>query len=141
MQTLLQLFNAAHVGNFKDIRPLVTIARNNLRRVREHPVETPPADSPAMAAFDPHVTRRLHTVMPTRELELPSQDVIWNDIERTLDDWDNVDHLRENHTLLAWQVRPEFGPILYCAKRTYRSTARLVLGYQADPYQYHTFVP
>ena len=42
--------------------------------------------------------------MPTRELELPSQDVVWANIEQLLNDWENVALLRGNHTLLAWQV-------------------------------------
>jgi N-alpha-acetyltransferase 35, NatC auxiliary subunit len=104
MQTLLQLLNTSHVGNLDDLRPLATIARSILRRVRAYPSETPGPDSPALTAFDPRITRRLHTVMPTRELELAPQEAVWADIERLLDGWENVAHLRENHTLLAWQV-------------------------------------
>ncbi|GJE88083.1 Mak10 domain-containing protein [Phanerochaete sordida] len=103
-KTLLQLFHAGHTGNLEDLKPLVAVARSTLQRVRTQPTETPPPDSPAIAAFDPHISRRLHTIMPTRELELPSQDTVWDDLERMLDGWENVDHLRENHTLLAWQV-------------------------------------
>ena len=104
-QTLLQLFRACHMGELDDLRPLTTIARNILRKVRLRPSEAPGAGSPAIAAFDPRVTRRLPTVMPTRELELPPQSSVWDEIERLLDGWDNVDHLRANHSLSAWQVR------------------------------------
>ncbi|EKM56096.1 uncharacterized protein PHACADRAFT_122281 [Phanerochaete carnosa HHB-10118-sp] len=103
-KTLLQLFNTGHTGHLDDLKPLVTIARNILRRVRAHPPETPPADSPAVAAFDPHVSRRLHTVIPTRELELSPQDSVWDSLERMLDGWENINYLRENHSLLSWQV-------------------------------------
>ena len=67
-------------------------------------MQTPTAESPALVALDPRITRRLHTVMPLRELELPSQEAVWDDMDRMIDDWENVAHLRENHTLLAWQV-------------------------------------
>ena len=103
-QTLLQLLNASHIGNIEDIRPLVAIVRNILRRVRARPSPTPNENSAALTAFDPRVTRRLHTVMPTREVEIPPQDDVWDDIERLLSDWENVANLRETHTLMAWQV-------------------------------------
>ncbi|KIP07499.1 hypothetical protein PHLGIDRAFT_105599 [Phlebiopsis gigantea 11061_1 CR5-6] len=103
-KTLLQLFRASHLGDLDDLRPLTTIARKILRKVRSHPSETPGADSPALAAFDPRVTRRLPTVMPTCELELPTQSLVWDEIDRLLYGWDNVDHLRVNHSLSSWKL-------------------------------------
>lgn len=101
---MLQLFNTSHAGDLDDLRPLTVICRNILRKVRTHLPETPAADSPAAVAFDPRVTRQLPTVMPTRELELLPQAVVWDEIERMLDSWDNVGRLRENHSLSTWQV-------------------------------------
>lgn len=42
--------------------------------------------------------------MPTRELELLPQEAVWDHVDRLLEDWENVAHLRENNTVLAWQV-------------------------------------
>lgn len=101
---MLQLLNLAQTDELDDIKPLTTIAKSILRRIKGRPSLTLDPDSAAFAAFDPRVNRRLQSMIPLCVLELPSQDKVWVAIEQFLDGLDNVDYLQEHHTLSAWEV-------------------------------------
>ncbi|KAJ3556462.1 hypothetical protein NM688_g2013 [Phlebia brevispora] len=103
-KSLLQLFKLNTPEELDELRPLITIARSILRRIQTQPIVSPASDSPALNAFDPRVIRRLHTVVPIRVLELPTQDVVWQSIGQLLDGWEHISHLREVHSLWGWKI-------------------------------------
>ncbi|PSR70873.1 hypothetical protein PHLCEN_2v13235 [Hermanssonia centrifuga] len=103
-KTLLELFKLSHLDNLDELRPLVAIAKNILRRVQARPSVQPIDGSPALYSFDPRVVRRLHTVMPIRVLELPSQETVWSKVEQLLEGWEQVGHLRSVHSLSGWEI-------------------------------------
>lgn len=101
-----------------DLRPRLTIAHSILRRVRnEAPTLPPKLDSPALLAFDPRVTRRLHNFIPMRIIELPPQEKVWEKIDYLLQGWQELDELLHSHSISAWDVsnRRLFFHILPCS--------------------------
>lgn len=104
-KTLLELFRYTQTEDLDDISPLISIAKNALRRVRSFSPPTPTPDSPAMNVFDTHVTRRLHTIAPIRPIDLPEQESVWRSLTILLDGWEHITQLRSVHSLGAWKVR------------------------------------
>ena len=88
------------------VLPLMTATLEALEHVRTRPSKTPQDGSPALLAFDPRVSRRLHTVIPIRVVDLPEQNVVWTSLERLLYGWADVDYLRDSNSISSWQVSP-----------------------------------
>ena len=84
----------------------MTATLEALEHVRTRPSKTPQDGSPALLAFDPRVSRRLHTVIPIRVVDLPEQNVVWTSLERLLYGWADVDYLRDSNSISSWQVSP-----------------------------------
>ena len=104
MQTIVELFRINQAEELDEMRPLVIIAKNILRRIQASPKREPKLSSAALNAFDPRVTRRLHTVVPIRVLDLPSQQQVWKSVEDLLDGWESISHLHDVHSLGSWKV-------------------------------------
>jgi N-alpha-acetyltransferase 35, NatC auxiliary subunit len=101
----LELFNLGVSENLDLILPLVTSAFETLLRVQSRPSLAPSNESPATSVFDTRVSRRLHTVIPIRVVELPEQTAVWSAVEQLLHGWADVDYLRDSSTISTWQVR------------------------------------
>lgn len=127
VQTLLQLLALDLPQRSPLILPLLIELRRLLTSLRSHhhpippsshsaspftvPEDTSPNLSPpsqnyaAHAAFDPHITRQLASIMPLRALTIPSTEETWFVISRFLDGWENVYELGGCENLVAWHVR------------------------------------
>ncbi|KAI0085943.1 Mak10 subunit, NatC N-terminal acetyltransferase-domain-containing protein [Irpex rosettiformis] len=106
---LTRLFNVGVSENLEDLGmapPLMRANLDALQRVRTRPSTTPQEGSPALLAFDPRVSRQLHTVIPIRVVDLPEQTTVWDSLERLLYGWADVDYLRNTDTIASWK---EFG--------------------------------
>lgn len=104
LQNLVGLFNLSILGNLDIAMPYMQAAIETLQQVRSQPSVAPLDKSPALLAFDPRVSRRLHTVIPIRVVELPDQDTVWTSLERLLRSWKDVDCLQNTSSLTSWQV-------------------------------------
>lgn len=117
----------------RDVRKaLVSQARQLLNTIRSQHVPLPQEDSPAFAAYDPHITRKLHTTIPVKALKLPSQEDVWLSLDGLLDGWDEMVHLISCQSLLAWDVRaPSLYALLLCSSsssfiRSFPASVQLV---------------
>ncbi|KAH8114195.1 Mak10 subunit, NatC N-terminal acetyltransferase-domain-containing protein [Phellopilus nigrolimitatus] len=103
-KALLRLYALELPRRTSSIVPLVTEARALLAAIRLRVVPPPCVCSRAHAAFDPHITRQLHSIMPLRPLVLPPQEEAWRAVEGLLDGWELVFRLSGCESLLAWSA-------------------------------------
>ena len=75
-----------------------------LRRIKSQPEVILQVGSKAVWAFDPYITRRLHTFMPTRFGSLPSQPETWSALERMFSGWLEISLLLKAESLAVWEV-------------------------------------
>ncbi|KAI0344977.1 Mak10-domain-containing protein [Trametopsis cervina] len=101
---LLELFDLSTTGNSDSILSVVTVALKALRQVQKRPSSPPAPGSPALLAFDPRVSRRLHTVIPIRVVELLEPQAVWSGLEQLLNGWADVDYMRNTRLMYSWQV-------------------------------------
>ena len=94
------------IEDLDSIRPLATLARKYLQQVKKHSSIALPDGSRALLVFDPRVTRRLHTVIPIRVVDLPEQADVWDSVEALLLDLESIDFLRKKDSILSWEVGP-----------------------------------
>jgi N-alpha-acetyltransferase 35, NatC auxiliary subunit len=87
---------------------LLQEAQRNLSIIRSYPAFEPPEDSPAYAAFDPYVARRLNTFMPVRVVELPSRQETWAKLQNLLEGLDELIRLSEITDVATWDVSVPF---------------------------------
>ncbi|KAI0263774.1 Mak10 subunit, NatC N-terminal acetyltransferase-domain-containing protein [Gloeopeniophorella convolvens] len=83
---------------------LLQRARDCLREIRSTPLPEPSSDSPAVVAFDPHITRKLSSFMPLRAHRLPPQELAWNALADLLDGWAEVCRLSAVASLTTWKI-------------------------------------
>ncbi|KAH8100300.1 Mak10-domain-containing protein [Cristinia sonorae] len=104
-KSLLELLRLRLPTDLQKTKPLILMTRNILRRIRSRPeIIAPPPTSLASDAFDPHITRRLHSFIPIRIVELPTQEQTWDTIEALLQGWETLEHLLASHSLFAWNI-------------------------------------
>ncbi|OCB91093.1 hypothetical protein A7U60_g1658 [Sanghuangporus baumii] len=105
---LLRLFSLEMPRKLPFVVPLLAEARQLLALVRGQTIPPPQEASPALHAFDPRITRRLHSIMPMRPLIIPPQAETWNAVEGLLDGWEmTVGTLHASS--LRWKLsRPPF---------------------------------
>ena len=104
-KNLLELLKLSLPNQGHQLKSLIASARKILRRIRESPeVPQPSQDSQARAAFDPYITRRLHSFIPIRIVELPPQTKTWDAIETLIDGFEVLSDLSFSQSVFAWNV-------------------------------------
>ncbi|TDL18511.1 Mak10-domain-containing protein [Rickenella mellea] len=101
---ILKIFSLDITTKAISIGPLLLEARRHLEYVLTHPIPTPSASSPAHEAFDPFITRKLHSVMPLKPLLLPPQEDVWISLQGLLDGCEELSKAASCECLLAWEV-------------------------------------
>ena len=91
------------------IEPLVSEARRVLLAIQRQLVPISET-SCALEAFDPHISRHLHSMIPMKPIELPPQEDIWVAVKSFLDGWEQISKLSSCESLITWLVR---GPSIY----------------------------
>lgn len=103
-QILLRLFSLEMPRKLPFVVPLLAEAQQFLQLVKNDTIPPPAEDSSARHAFDPRITRHLHSIMPMRPLTIPPQEEAWKVVEGLLDGWETVYRLSTCESLLAWNV-------------------------------------
>ncbi|PCH38539.1 Mak10-domain-containing protein [Wolfiporia cocos MD-104 SS10] len=103
-KAILQLLKPNFPLKPSDLRALSAQAQTILRRIREQPIPAPSPASPALAAFDAHITRRLPNFMPTRVTAIPPQPETWRALEQLLGGWEELGRLLEAPTVATWEI-------------------------------------
>jgi hypothetical protein len=104
LQIILQIMSLSLPGDRVQLEHLVASARPLLHEIRASPSPVPESTSPAVRAFDPLVTRHLHSFVPLRPLELPSQESAWNAVEALIDGYEDIIQLAKEEVVCTWQV-------------------------------------
>jgi len=86
---------------------LLSLARDYLRSIRSSPPPEPPPNSPVALAFDPHITRKLNSFMPSRAHRLPPQDLAWDALADLFDGWDDICKISAVASLTTWKIAGE----------------------------------
>ncbi|KAJ3997460.1 Mak10 subunit, NatC N-terminal acetyltransferase-domain-containing protein [Lentinula boryana] len=76
--------------------------RHCLSIIRAHPCKSITSSSPARAAFDPYIARRLNTFLPVRIIDLPSWEHTCDAYERLLNGWEDIARLSKTYQLSTW---------------------------------------
>ena len=58
-----------------------------------------------MLAFDPFITRRLHSFMPLRVIEMSPQEEVWGSVEAFCSGLQELYHLSGIASLCTWEVK------------------------------------
>ncbi|KAI0933432.1 hypothetical protein AcV5_005579 [Taiwanofungus camphoratus] len=103
-KTMLQLYRLSLPLNLTELRMLVESARELLQQIRVELLDPLSPESPAILAFDPHITRRLPNFMPTRPTELPEQQETWTTIQHVLNGFEELGHLLDTTCLSTWEI-------------------------------------
>ncbi|KAI0317487.1 Mak10 subunit, NatC N-terminal acetyltransferase-domain-containing protein [Amylostereum chailletii] len=102
---LLNIFRLDLARDTVTIEGLLDQARHHLHNIRTQPAPPiPPADSPAVLAFDPHITRRLSNTMPLNALPLPPQDTTWDNLTSLFDGLAELCQLSWEKNLSTWKI-------------------------------------
>ncbi|KIK64309.1 hypothetical protein GYMLUDRAFT_71269 [Collybiopsis luxurians FD-317 M1] len=86
---------------------LLKQARELLLTIRAHVqsqalAPTLPSSSPARAAFDPYIARKLDTFLPVRIIEVPSPEQTYDAYESLLDGWEELARLSNTYHITTW---------------------------------------
>ncbi|THG95833.1 hypothetical protein EW145_g7894 [Phellinidium pouzarii] len=84
------------------IPSLLAEARRLLDIIIRREISPPHNQSSVHSAFDPRITRQLHSIMPMRPLVLPLQEESWEAVRGLLDGWEYIYMLSNCDSLLAW---------------------------------------
>ncbi|KAJ4475557.1 Mak10 subunit, NatC N-terminal acetyltransferase-domain-containing protein [Lentinula aciculospora] len=103
-RTILLLLNSTEslTRDHEDFKHLLQSARHSLSIIRAHPCESITSSSPAHAAFDLHIARRLNTFLPVRVIEVPSPEQTCNAYERILNGWEDLAGLSRTYQISTW---------------------------------------
>lgn len=83
---------------------LVTLARQLLAIIRANPSQQPPSSSPAHAAFDPYIARKLHTFLPVRVITVPNPAQTLDAYDGLLDGCEELARLSKTYHITTWDV-------------------------------------
>lgn len=120
---MLQLYRLSLPLNLTELRMLVESARELLQQIRVELLDPLSPESPAILAFDPHITRRLPNFMPTRPTELPEQQETWTTIQHVLNGFEELGHLLDTTCLSTWEVK-----VLFLVQRCRCSSCVQIVG-------------
>ncbi|TFK45527.1 hypothetical protein OE88DRAFT_1784499, partial [Heliocybe sulcata] len=103
-KTIIELMTPRLPEEHEKLRAHIATARDLVEGFKSRPIPTPPSGSPAHLVFDPYITRRLHSFMPLRPIQLPAQEKAWECITAALDGWQKLYHLSTVTSLTTWKV-------------------------------------
>ncbi|EJD06227.1 uncharacterized protein FOMMEDRAFT_166473 [Fomitiporia mediterranea MF3/22] len=103
-KALVRLFSLEVPQKMPFVVPLLAETRHLLAKIKQHSIDSPADGSPAYAAFDPRITRRLHSIMPMRPLTIPSQPGTLKALDGLLNGWEVLYQLSSCESLLAWNT-------------------------------------
>ncbi|EPQ50584.1 hypothetical protein GLOTRDRAFT_118272 [Gloeophyllum trabeum ATCC 11539] len=103
-KTMLELMTLNLPEDHDKLQTCLATARDLLQGFRSRPIRTPHPGSPAHLVFDPYVTRRLHSFMPLRPMQLPPQEETWNSLEAALDNWQELYYLCTITSMSTWKI-------------------------------------
>ncbi|EIN07974.1 hypothetical protein PUNSTDRAFT_135491 [Punctularia strigosozonata HHB-11173 SS5] len=101
---MLQLLGLSLPGDRTQLENLVVSARSLLQQIRANPSPEPGETSAALQAFDPRVMRHLHSYVPLRPLQLPSQESTWDALEALIDGYEEMLRMAKVELLATWQL-------------------------------------
>lgn len=90
-----------HHGEYQN---LLNRARECLEYITSEPDIQVPDNSPAHAAFDPYISRRLNTCVPVRIVPVVTGEMNWSVLRSFLDGLQEMTLLVVYHHLSIWEV-------------------------------------
>ncbi|KZT18829.1 Mak10-domain-containing protein [Neolentinus lepideus HHB14362 ss-1] len=103
-KTMIELITLHLPEDHDKLQAHLTTAQGLLKGFKSRPVPAPPPHSPAHLVFDPYVTRRLHSFIPLRPIQLPAQEKAWEGIEAALDGWQELYYLSTVTSVTTWKM-------------------------------------
>ncbi|KAF9064633.1 Mak10 subunit, NatC N-terminal acetyltransferase-domain-containing protein [Rhodocollybia butyracea] len=84
----------------------IQIARRLLSIIRADSLSElkPLPSSPAYAAFDPYIARKLNTFLPVRVIDVPSSSQVYDSYEKIFDGWEEFAKLSRTYDITAWDL-------------------------------------
>lgn len=104
LQIILQLLKLNPSKDSEGMDLLSKAGLQVLNRIQKQPTVILQVGSKAVWAFDPHITRRLHNFMPTRQPIFASQADTWTAIELMFSGWTELSSLLKAEQLRIWEV-------------------------------------
>ncbi|KAJ2914192.1 hypothetical protein MD484_g6206, partial [Candolleomyces efflorescens] len=103
-KTLLELYDMDVCKHHADYQNLLNRARECLEYITSEPDIQVPDNSPARAAFDPYISRRLNTCVPVRIVPVVTGEMNWSTLRSFLDGLQEMTTLVVRHHLSIWEV-------------------------------------
>jgi len=126
-QSLLRLFLLELPKGTSFIDPLVSEARRQLLAIQRQVIRIS-ENSAALEAFDPRISRHLHSIIPLKPINLAPQEDIWLSVNGLLDGWEQISKLTSCESLVTWLTTSEVSgssPQLVRSRMSYlRSTSQ-----------------
>ncbi|KAK7438437.1 N-alpha-acetyltransferase, non-catalitic subunit [Stygiomarasmius scandens] len=101
---LLRLMEHNVHSDVARFRQVLFEAQRLLSIMKNSSISEPSDNSPANAAFDPYIARRLNTFMPIRVIELPTMEETWAKLENWLNGWEELTRLAQIGDVSSWDV-------------------------------------
>ncbi len=124
-QSLLRLFLLELPKGTSFIDPLVSEARRQLLAIQRQVIRTS-ENSAALEAFDPRISRHLHSIIPLKPINLAPQEDIWLSVNGLLDGWEQISKLTSCESLITWLVSCSVGSIrLFLSALNFQTTSEV----------------